>query len=77
MLSSYTNSISYREAIFRDKKMETSMDVLHHGRIQKHDGSNFDVFYEGWEDQNSKYHHKRAIIGPPAKRHLNGVSLEY
>ena len=23
----------------------------------------------------SKYHEKRAIIGPPAKRHLNGVSL--
>ena len=26
---------------------------------------------EGWE----KYHYKRATIGPPAKRHLNGVSL--
>ena len=23
----------------------------------------------------SKYHYKRAIIGPPAKRHLNDVSL--
>ena len=23
----------------------------------------------------SKYHYKQAIIGPPAKRHLNGVSL--
>ena len=23
----------------------------------------------------SKYHYKRAIIGPPTKRHLNGVSL--
>ena len=22
-----------------------------------------------------KYHYKRTIIGPPAKRHLNGVSL--
>ena len=25
----------------------------------------------------SKYHYKGAIIGPPAKRYLNGVSLEY
>ena len=23
----------------------------------------------------SKYHYERAIIGPPAKRHLNGVLL--
>ena len=23
----------------------------------------------------SKYHYKRAIIGPPAKRHLNGAAL--
>ena len=39
--------------------------------------SNFDVFvfYEGFEDLNLKYCYKRAIIGPPAKRHLNGVSL--
>ena len=28
-----------------------------------------------WEEGGSKYHYKRAIIGPPAKRHLNGVSL--
>ena len=26
-------------------------------------------------DEGSKYHFKRALIGPPAKRHLNGVSL--
>ena len=25
--------------------------------------------------EGSKYHYKRAINGPPAKRHLNGVSL--
>ena len=31
----------------------------------------FFLYNEGWE----KYHHKRAINGPPAKRHLNGVSL--
>ena len=27
-----------------------------------------------WEEL-SKYHYKRAIFGPPAKRHLNGVLL--
>ena len=34
----------------------------------------FFVFLSGFGG--SKYHYKRAIIGPPAKRHLNGVSLE-
>ena len=29
--------------------------------------------YEGREDPNAN--EKRAIIGPPAKRHLNGISL--
>ena len=45
-------------------------------------GSNFDnVFFdEGMEDQNTtirgpSYHYKQAIIGPPVKRHLNGISL--
>ena len=28
-----------------------------------------------WVEEGSKYHYKRATIGPPAKRHLNGVSL--
>ena len=28
-----------------------------------------------WEVGWSKYHYKRVIIGPPAIRHLNGVSL--
>ena len=38
--------------------------------------SNFDkLFLEGRDDPTSKYHYKRAIIGPLAKRHLNGVSL--
>ena len=36
-------------------------------------GSNFGLVEKGWE----KYHYKRAIIGPPAKRHLNRVSLAY
>ena len=27
------------------------------------------------EERRSKYHNMRANIGPPAKRHLNGVSL--
>ena len=31
-------------------------------------------FLEGRDDP-SKYHNERAIIGSPAKRHLNGVSL--
>ena len=30
---------------------------------------------EGIGDQNSICHYKWAIIDPPAKRHLNGVSL--
>ena len=29
------------------------------------------------ERRESKHHFKRAIIGPPEKRHLNGVSLVY
>ena len=42
-------------------------------------GSNFDNFFffflvdEEREDPNTTI--RRAIIGPPAKRHLNGVSL--
>ena len=31
-------------------------------------------FFEGKEDPN-KYYYKRAIIDPPSKHHLNGVSL--
>ena len=39
-------------------------------------GSNCDRFFFSWWDEGgSKYHYKWAIIGPPAKRHLNGVSL--
>ena len=34
----------------------------------------FFFFLEGRDDPN-KYHYKRALIGLPAKRHLNGVSL--
>ena len=46
-----------------------------HARIQKvlSEGSNFDIVFLVDEE----YHYKRAIIGPPAKRHLNGVSLAY
>ena len=36
-------------------------------------GSNFENVF--LVDEGSKYHFKRAIIGPPAKRHLNCVSL--
>ena len=38
--------------------------------------SNFDnVFFSWWWERGSKHHYKRAIIGMPAKHHLNGVSL--
>ena len=33
------------------------------------------LFLVWWGEEWSKYHYKRAINGPPAKRHLNGVSL--
>ena len=32
-------------------------------------------FFYWWEGRGSKYHNMRANIVPPAKRHLNGVSL--
>ena len=32
------------------------------------------LFFSLWGDI-SKYHYKRAIIGPPAKHHLNGATL--
>ena len=39
-------------------------------------GSNLDnVFLVWWGGELSKYHYKRAVFGPPAKRHLNGVLL--
>ena len=28
-----------------------------------------------WGERGSNYHFKWAIFGPPAKRHLNGISL--
>ena len=33
------------------------------------------IFLVDDEIEESKYHYKWAIIDPPAKRHLNGVSL--
>ena len=39
-------------------------------------GPDFDGFFLVDEGEGgSKYHYKGAIIDPPAKRHLNGVSL--
>ena len=32
-------------------------------------------FFSWWGVWGSKYHYKWAIISPPAKRHLNGISL--
>ena len=50
--------------------------VCMHARIQKvlSEGVKFFFYLEGKDDP-SKYHYKRAIIGPPAICHLNGVSL--
>ena len=33
------------------------------------------IFFSWWGEGGSKYHNKWAIIGPPEKRHLNGVLL--
>ena len=35
----------------------------------------FMYYFSWWGDRGSKYRYKWTIIGPPAKRHLNGVSL--
>ena len=32
-------------------------------------------FFGWWGEEGSRYHYKRAIICPPGKRHLNGVSM--
>ena len=53
-------------------------DSYMHVRIQKvlSEGDQlWQHFFNWWGEGGSKYHYKRAIIGPPAKRHLNGVSL--
>ena len=38
-------------------------------------GSNFKYVFSSLVERGSKYHYKRAIIGPPAKCYLNGASL--
>ena len=48
---------------------------LKHLRKHLSEGSNFDNVFFIVDEGGSKYHHKRAIDGPPAKIHLNGVSL--
>ena len=35
----------------------------------------FIIFLVDEGEGGDKYHHERAIIGPPAKRHLNGASF--
>ena len=35
----------------------------------------FFFFFSWWWEGESKYHYKRAMIGLPAKRHLNYISL--
>ena len=52
--------------------------INQHARTQKvlSVGVQLWCFYLAWwGEERSKYHYKRTIIGPPAKRHLNGVSL--
>ena len=50
-----------------------------HARIQKVLSEGVQLwqvfFLVWWGEEGSKYHSKRTIISPPAKRHLNGVSL--
>ena len=38
-------------------------------------GSKFDICFSWWGEEGSKYHSKRTMIRPPAKHHLNDVSL--
>ena len=51
-----------------------------HARIQEvlpegdFDNVFFFFFFSWWGEGGSKCYYKRAIIGPPAKRHLNGIS---
>ena len=59
-----------------DRSMSRPVPV--HARIQKILSEGVQLwqrFFSWWGLGGSKYHYKRAIIGPPAKRHLNGVSL--
>ena len=39
------------------------------------EGPTLTFFFSLMGEELSKYHYKRALFGPPAKRHLNGVSL--
>ena len=39
-------------------------------------GPDWFCFFSWWGDRGSECHYKWAIIGPPAKHHLNGVSLD-
>ena len=40
-------------------------------------GSTLITFFSWWGEVGSKYDYKWATIGPPAKRHFNGVSLTF
>ena len=65
--------------VFDSKTNDHNFNNLH-ARIQKVLSQGvqlwkcFFIYIQGREDPN-KYHYKRAIIDPPAKRHLNGVLL--
>ena len=60
----------------------TTFKIVLQARIKKFlGGPTFPTFFiffhcfSWWGERGSKYHYKCAIIGPPAKLHLNGVSL--
>ena len=46
-----------------------------HARIQNFLSEGIQISFSRWGDRKSKNHYKWAIIGPAAKRHLNGVPL--
>ena len=48
---------------------------VNHARIQKVLPERVQIWQLWWGEEGSKYHYKRAIIGPPAKRQLNGILL--
>ena len=54
--------------------------VSFHAQIQKVLSDGVQLWqrcFSSWGKVGSKYHYKRAIIGPQGKHHLNGVSLAY
>ena len=74
-----TEGVMTTPTVWNRASWSWEVDWLHNTRIQKvlSDGVQLwqRFFFSWWGEGGSKYHYKRAIIAPPAKRHLNGVSL--